>query len=144
MFSSALGVCLTQKAAVVLRTGYILLPLHSASEEEGADEKLEQEGRKKVLFFSCGKGKFFYLCTPLRRKKGRLKRGVDGKGKMKRRANKNYFIFYLRKRKSFLPLQSQTKREPTNGVRRRIKKKIETTETDARTIRLAEGGVGEI
>lgn len=48
------------------------------------DGKQEQLARKKVLFFSCGREKFFYLCTPLRRKRERLKRG-DGEGeKMKR------------------------------------------------------------
>ena len=38
-------------------------------------------------------------------------RDVDGE-----MANKKYFIFYLRKRKSFLPLQSKTKRELSSGV----------------------------
>jgi len=50
-----------------------------------------------------------------------LKEGKREKGRW-RGANKKYFIFYLRKRKSFLPLQSQTKRAYQAELDRKAKK----------------------
>jgi hypothetical protein len=58
LFSSALGVCPPQKAAVVLRTGYILLPLHSASEEEGRLKSYNKREEKKFYFFLAERESF--------------------------------------------------------------------------------------
>ena len=54
----------------MLRMGYIFLPLHSASEEEGKVEKREgmdgEEQIKIISFFICGREKVSYLCSPKR------------------------------------------------------------------------------